>query len=100
MWIVDETFDDMTSDFRQRLWPRIALATGGLLFLIALRYTDWGLIAANGPRLGTATAAAIVVSGAWHLARTIGWRTASWLEPRFRSRACCASASLQKLSAM
>ena len=73
MWIVDETFDDMTSDLRQRLWSRIALATGGVLFLIALRYTDWGLIAANGPRLGAATAAAIVVSGAWHLARTIGW---------------------------
>jgi hypothetical protein len=68
----------MTADSRQRLLARLALATGILLFLIALRYTDWALLAAKGPRLIAAGAAAIVISGVWHLARTLAW---SWCFP-------------------
>jgi hypothetical protein len=68
----------MTPDSRQRLLARLALIAGILLFVIALRYTDWALIAAKGPRLALAAAAAIAVSGIWHLARTLAW---SWCFP-------------------
>lgn len=64
----------MTPASRQRLLARFALAIGVLLFLIALRHTDWALIAAKGPRLAAAAIAAILVSGFWHLARTLAWQ--------------------------
>jgi phosphatidylglycerophosphate synthase len=63
----------MTPDSRERLWARIALATGALLFLVALRYTNWALIFATGPRLIAAAVASIIVSGAWHVVRTCAW---------------------------
>jgi len=73
MWIVQTAGDDMTPDSRERLWARIALATGALLFLVALRYTNWALIIATGPRLVVAAVASIIVSGAWHVVRTCAW---------------------------
>jgi hypothetical protein len=68
----------MTADSRQRLLARLALATGILLFVIALRYTDWALLASKGPRLLQGAAAAVLISGIWHLARTVAW---SWCFP-------------------
>jgi hypothetical protein len=68
----------MTPDTRHRLVARLALAIGVLLFLVSLRYTDWALIAAKGPRLVVAAVAAILISGVWHLARTVAW---SWCFP-------------------
>jgi phosphatidylglycerophosphate synthase len=73
MWIVQHRRDDMTPDPRQRLWARLALAAGVVLFLIALRLTDWSLIRANGSRFLSAALAAILVSGSWHTLRTIAW---------------------------
>src|SRR3954463_7635277 len=58
---------------RRRLVARVTLAIGVVLFLIALRFTDWHLILASGRRLVAASAVAIALSGVWHLARTIAW---------------------------
>jgi phosphatidylglycerophosphate synthase len=58
---------------RPRVLLRVALAAGILLFIIALRYTDWSLIVSSGPRLLLAIAAAVLFSGLWHIARTVAW---------------------------
>jgi len=71
----------MAFDFRQHLWPRLALATGVLLFLVALRHTDWALISSKGVQLGVAAVVAIAITGAWHVVRTFAW---SWCFPTDR----------------
>ena len=63
----------MTATSRQRAIARLALAAGVVLFLVALRYTDWQLILSTGPRLLLSIVFAIAVSGLWHLARTVAW---------------------------
>jgi phosphatidylglycerophosphate synthase len=73
MWFGGNGFDKMTPDSRPRLLARLALAAGVALFVVALRYTDWSLITAKGPRLLGASLAAIAISGLWHLARTFAW---------------------------
>src|SRR3954467_12586008 len=56
---------------RRRLVARVTLAIGVVLFLIALRFTDWHLILASGRRLVAASAMAIALSGGWPPARNI-----------------------------
>ncbi|MBS1817668.1 MAG: flippase-like domain-containing protein [Acidobacteria bacterium] len=63
----------MTPDSRQRLWSRVALATGVVLLVVAIRATDWTFIRGNLSRLAPAALAAIAISGAWHVIRTAAW---------------------------
>lgn len=63
----------MTPDSTERLWARVALATGAILLILTIRYTDWGVIRDGGARLVPAVLAAVAVSGAWHALRTLTW---------------------------
>jgi phosphatidylglycerophosphate synthase len=70
------SFRDLAPDMassRTQLVATVVWIVGALLFAATLFYVDVSIIAANLGQLARAMPGVLVVSGAWHLLRTLAW---------------------------